>query len=78
VLYADFMTDPADTIARCHTDLGLPFTDETGAAIRRYLENKPKGKHGKFEYNRSQAEQIAAERAQFQAYQDYFAVPNEV
>ena len=78
VLYADFMDDPADTIERCHADLGLEFGDDTADAIRRYLANKPQGKHGKFAYDRAQAEQIAAERAQFRGYQDYFGVPDEV
>lgn len=78
VLYADFMQDPADTIRRCHADLGLPFTEGTAKAIRSYLANKPKGKHGKFEYDRAQAEQIATERERFRRYQEYFGVPDEV
>jgi hypothetical protein len=77
VLYADFMKDPAETIARCCGDLGLPFSDDSAAAIRRYLDAKPKGKHGKFDYERADAEQIAAERERFRAYQEYFGVPDE-
>jgi hypothetical protein len=78
VLYADFMNDPADTIARCHADLGLPFSENSAAAVRRYLDVKPKGTHGKFEYDRAQAAQIAAEREQFRTYQEFFGVPNEI
>ena len=78
MLYADFMDDPAETIRRCYADLGLEFGEGTAAAIQHYLANKPKGKHGKFEYDRAQAEQIAAERERFRTYQDYFGVPDEV
>jgi len=77
VLYADFMQDPAATIERCHADLGLPFSDASAESVRRYLAAKPKGSHGKFEYDRAQAEQIAAEREKFRAYQEFFSVPNE-
>jgi hypothetical protein len=78
VLYADFMQDPVDTIARCHADLRLPFSDETAERIRRYLASKPQGKHGKFDYARADPAQIAAERERFRTYQTFFGVPDEI
>lgn len=78
VLYADFMRDPVDTTRRMYEDLLLPWDESVGRRVRDYLDAKPKGSHGKFEYAKADAEQIAHERRQFQAYQDYFKVPNEV
>ena len=67
----------AATIERCQADLRLPFSEASAESVRRYLAAKPKGTHGKFVYDRAQAEQIAAEREQFRAYQEFFGVPNE-
>ena len=78
VLYQDFMNDPADTIRRLSADLRIPFGEESADHVRRYLAAKPQGTHGKFEYDRAQTEQIAAERERFRAYQEFFHVPNEI
>jgi hypothetical protein len=78
VLYQDFMNDPADTIARLSADLRIPFSEESADLVRSYLAAKPRGTHGKFEYDRAEADQIATERERFRAYQEYFHVPNEI
>lgn len=78
VLYADFMRDPVDTIARMHADLRLPFDEDSAERVRAYLAAKPQGKHGRFEYERADPAQIAAERERFRTYQEFFGVPDEV
>ena len=78
VQYQDFMNDPVDAISRCCADLGIPFDEGSAAGVRAYLAAKPKGKHGKFEYESADAAQIAVERERFRTYQEYFGVPNEV
>ncbi len=78
VLYQDFMDDPVDTLGRMYSDLRLPFDESTADRIRRYLAAKPKGSHGRFEYDRADAGQIAAERERFRAYQTFFGVPDEI
>jgi hypothetical protein len=47
-------------------------------AMRSYLANKPKGAFGEHVYEPGPPEAIAAERAKFRRYQDYFDVPDEV
>ena len=43
-----------------------------------YLDNKPKGKFGKFKYGTPDPQALASERQIFQPYQNYFKVPNEI
>jgi hypothetical protein len=76
--YADFMTDPVAAVTKIYQALRLDLQDEAARRMRAYLEAKPKGKHGKFEYESLDPEQMAAERAQFRDYQEYFSVPNEI
>lgn len=78
VLYADFMADPVETCRRMYADLRLDWREETGQRIRAYLDAKPKGSHGQFDYARAEPAQIAHERERFRAYQHYFGVPDEV
>ena len=78
VQYQDFMSDPIETIRRMMADLRIPLTDAAAARMRAYLEAKPQGKHGRFDYASPNAAQIAAERAQFSEYQAFFGVPNEI
>ena len=61
-----------------YDELRLELTDDAAARMRAYLDAKPKGKHGRFEYERLDSKAIAAEREQFRAYQEFFGVPNEI
>jgi hypothetical protein len=78
VQYQDFMHDPIDTIARLCADLRLPCDESARNRMRRYLADKPQGKHGKFEYASPDPEHLAAERERFRAYQEFFQVPDEI
>ncbi|MFK7897036.1 MAG: sulfotransferase [Myxococcota bacterium] len=77
VLYQDFMDDPVKTLGQLSSDLRLPFDETSAARVRAYLDAKPKGKHGRYVYESVAPEQMTEERRRFQAYQDYFRVPNE-
>lgn len=48
--YADQMRDPIGTIRKVYDHFGEPLTEEAEAAMRRYIDANPKGKHGKHEY----------------------------
>ncbi len=78
VQYADFMDDPAEVVRRMYEDLRLDWDDTVSKRIRDYLAAKPKGSHGKFDYEKATPEQIAHERERFRVYQEYFKVPNEI
>ena len=43
-----------------------------------YVSNKPKDKFGKHEYDMGDAETIAAARAAFRPFQEYFGVASEI
>lgn len=78
VQYRDFMNDPVATARQLYGDLGIELTESVASAMQAYLEAKPKGKHGRFEYESPATEQVAVERDQFRVYQDYFGVPDEI
>jgi hypothetical protein len=50
VRFTDLMSEPAQAIATAYEGIGRDFSDEHRAAIARYLENKPRGKHGRHDY----------------------------
>jgi hypothetical protein len=50
VRFTDLMADPASAIAAAYDGIGREFTNDHRAAIIRYLENKPRGKHGRHDY----------------------------
>lgn len=78
VLYQDFVKDPEKTIRRLYADLKLTLTESALSRMIAYLGAKPKGKFGRFEYDRPDATAVAAERKVFGDYQKYFKVPNEI
>jgi hypothetical protein len=78
ILYQDFVKDPAATIRRIYADLKLPLEQTALARMVAYLDNKPKGKFGKFKYGTPDPQALASERQIFQPYQNYFKVPNEI
>ena len=50
VAFAEFMRDPAATLARISTHLGLGIGPEALAAMLDYLSNRPREKYGKHSY----------------------------
>ena len=78
VLYQDFVKNPEKTIRGIYADLKLTLTESALSRMIAYLDAKPKGKFGRFEYDRPSATAVAAERKVFEDYQTYFKVPNEI
>jgi hypothetical protein len=75
--YQDLMDDPAAAVEKIYRAVGIPYDDEVGARVRRYLEFKPKGKHGVHEYRRMDPAQVAKSRPLFRRYQQRYGVPDE-
>lgn len=53
VSYSKLVKDPIAVIKDIYKNFGYEFTPEFEENIRTYLENNPKGRHGKFEYSLS-------------------------
>ena len=47
-------------------------------AIKAYIAAKPKDKFGEHHYDTGGEALIAAERAKFRRFQDYFGIPDEL
>jgi hypothetical protein len=50
VRFADLMADPVAAIESAYAQIGRPLADEHRRAMLRYLEAKPRGKHGTHAY----------------------------
>jgi len=77
-LYRDLIADPIAAIERLYRALALPFDDQSADRIRRYLEFKPKDKHGRHDYAPMPPEQVARNRPHFRRYQARYSVPDEI
>jgi len=79
VQFADFMADPFVTIRGVYDRMGFELSDEAEAAMRAYLADNPRDKHGRHTYSWSETGLDLGEwRDRVQRYQDYFGVPSEV
>ncbi|MDI2129665.1 sulfotransferase family protein [Yinghuangia seranimata] len=74
--YADFLTEPLETVRALYDALDLRWSSEASAAMRAYLEGRPKDKHGAHHYA---FEDLALDRslesARFGRYRAHFGVP---
>ena len=79
VRYESLVTDPFSTLADIYDHFHIPFQAAAEAAMRRYLEAKPKDKHGRHDYARvaTESSEGGAIRERFRAYQERFDVPSE-
>ncbi len=69
-----FVRDPIAAIRDIHEHFGLDYTDEADAAIRRFREDNPKGKHGAHRYTLDEYGLDEDEvRERFQRYTDAYA-----
>lgn len=73
--YADLVQSPISALESLYARLGLPFTEETRAAVEAYLKHKPQGKFGAHTYAVDQNDRT---RQLFRRYQEYFNVLSEV
>lgn len=76
--YHRFVADPLGEIESIYHQLGMVLTTKTAKKMMAYLEAKPKGKHGRHEYEKAPTNVILSERPYYQAYQSYFGIPDEV
>ena len=51
VQYRDLTADPIETVRAIYSRFEEPFTPEAEAAMKAFLAENPKGKHGKHEYS---------------------------
>lgn len=54
VRYADLMRDPIATMRRVYGQFGDTIEGQPEAAMRKHLESRPQGKHGKHDYGASE------------------------
>lgn len=76
--YHRFVADPIAEVQSIYDQLGMTLTDEIAGRMRAYLDAKPKGKHGKHEFERTPTSVVESERPCYQTYQRYFGIPNEI
>lgn len=78
VQYADIVADPLGTVRRIHAHFGAAVPAEAEVAMRAYLADNPKDKHGAHRYS---LEQFGLDRGQVEgqarAYHKRFDVPPE-
>ena len=72
--YAELMQHPIDAVRTLYQNMGFTLDGETEQRMRRYLEQKPRGKFGTHKYK---AVVDADARACFARYQNYYGVENE-
>jgi len=78
VLFADLMRDPVGSVERLYGEMGRPFLSEHADAIRSYLANKPKDKHGAHRYAPEDwGIDPARVREQLAPYIEHYGVPIE-
>lgn len=78
VKYATMIERPMDGIRELYRQAGLNLSAEAERRMLDYIAAKPQGKFGKHHYDLGEQQKIAEARRHFQAYQDYYDVPNEV
>ena len=76
--YPAFFADPDAALEKLYGELGFPLSRSSKQAMLEYVSNKPKDKFGKHDYEMGDAETIAAARAAFRPFQEYFGVASEV
>lgn len=78
VLFAELMADPVAAIGGAYAAIGRELTDEHRAAITRYLDAKPRGKHGTHRYTAEDwGFDAATLRAELAPYIAHFRIPTE-
>lgn len=79
VAFADLMTDTFGTIAIMYEQMGRPLTAEAEAAMRAFLADNSREKHGTHSYSFDETQlDIADLRARTAVYEQRFNVPQEI
>ena len=79
VRYCDLVADPVGTVRRIGEWSDAPLGAEAEAAIRHWIDARPKDRHGAHEYSFADTGlDLATERARHAEYQRRYGVPSEV
>ena len=79
VRYCDLVADPVGTVHRIGEWSSAPLGADAEASIRRWIDARPKDRHGAHEYAFADTGlDLAAERARHAEYQQRYGVPSEV
>ena len=79
VLFHEFMADDIAMVGRIYAKAGLPMTDAATAQLQQFIEDHPRGKHGRVVYDLEQDFGVAPEdlRRRFDFYFKQFPVQVE-
>jgi hypothetical protein len=76
--FSELMADPASAVEKLYGQMDRPFLGEHADAIRRYIDEKPKGKFGRHEYSPEEwGFDPAALRERMRPYTDHYGVALE-
>jgi hypothetical protein len=79
VRYCDLVADPVGTLRRIGEWSGAPLGGEAQAAVQRWIDARPKDRHGAHEYSFADTGlDLATERSRHLEYQRRYDVPSEV
>jgi hypothetical protein len=77
-LHHEFLTDPMGSISKAYDELGLQKSETAFAAMRAFLDSRPKGGYAAaHEYAKADEDTVAEERKTYSRYQTYFGIPDE-
>jgi hypothetical protein len=78
VHYHEMIRDPLAVVRRIYAHFDIPLTEAASVAMRRFLAENPKDKHGAHRYSLSAFGLDADDLGRrFKAYREYFGVPRE-
>ena len=78
VLFRDFMADEWAVVERIYSLADQPLTADTRAALQRYLDTHPRGRHGTVRYDlQTVGLDLAERRAALRPYSEHFGVPDD-
>lgn len=76
--FSDLMADPVSAVQKLYAEMAREFLPEHGDAIRRYLEEKPKGKFGQHRYSPEEwGFDPKALREKMRPYTDHYGIALE-
>lgn len=77
LMYRDLVAHPIETAAKIHAFFKLPFSEQSRAALQQYMRDHPRDKRPPHIVSEETRAIAKRERAVFQRYRDYFAIPDE-
>lgn len=78
IRYDELIADPLAALERTYAQIDIELGDEGRKAIETYFAENPQSERKPHRYDVGDRERIAAERAHFARYQEYFGVPSEI